>query len=375
VILKNGRIVLPDRIVEGDIEVEDGRIKSIGASEASGINCSSKIIAPGLIDIHIHGCNGKSVMKGEIKEISQHLAEHGVTSYLPTTITASEEELRATVRNISSLVGKTEGSEILGVNLEGPWVSRNMPGAQAIEHIRKGSIEEFERINMNDGSIKIVTLAPEENLSIIKELSQRCIVSLGHSNASYETTKKAIDLGAKLSTHTFNTMRPLHQREPGIVGAVLEDDRVFCEFIPDLVHLHPAIVRIIWRVKGRERAIAVTDGTEASGLDDGIYDLSLGRIRVSDGRAIREDGTIAGSAITLDACIKNLAGMGFSLPDIFRAAALNPAELLGIKRKGSIEIGKDADLLILNKKLSVEKVFVKGKEMASHISDNLYSSL
>jgi len=350
----SGKIVLPDRIIEGNIEIEDGRIKRIESAGSAG----SKIIAPGLIDIHIHGCNGKSVMKGEIKEISEHLAKHGVTSYLPTTITASEEELKAVVRNIS--MEKTGGSNILGVNLEGPWVSKDKPGAQAIEHIRKGSIEEFERIN--NGCVRIITLAPEENMSIIKELSERCIVSLGHSNADYETAKKAIELGAKLSTHTFNAMRPLNHREPGIVGAMLEDDRVFCEFIPDLVHLHPAIIKLIWRAKGRERAIAVSDGTEASGLDDGVYDLSLGRIRVSDGRAIREDGTIAGSAITLDACIKNLAGIGFSLPDIFRAAALNPAELLGLKNKGRIAEGADADLVVLDKDLNIEKVLIKGVE-------------
>jgi len=363
VILRGGRVVLPDRIIEGDIEVEGGKIERVGAVSSSGpsIDCSSKIIAPGLIDIHIHGCHGRSVMDGEIREMSEMLAGHGVTSFLPTTITAPEEELRAIVRKVSSAMTRSGGSEILGVNLEGPWVSRVRPGAQPLEYIRRGSIEEFERIN--DGSVRIVTLAPEDNLPIIGELSRRCIVSLGHSDADYETTKKAIDLGARLSTHTFNTMRPLHQREPGIIGAVLDDERVYCEFIPDLVHLHPAMIRILWRAKGRERAIAITDGTEASGLEDGVYDLSLGRIVVSKGKALREDGTIAGSAITLDACIKSLAYIGFSLPDIFRAAALNPAELLGIKSKGSISVGKDADLVVLDKDLNIEKVFVKGEEL------------
>jgi N-acetylglucosamine-6-phosphate deacetylase len=257
-------------------------------------------------------------------------------------------------------MGKEKGSEILGVNLEGPWISTKKPGAQPLEYIRKGGIDEFERVS--DECVRIVTLAPEENLSIIEELSKRCIVSLGHSDADYDTAKRAIELGARLSTHTFDTMRPLHHREPALVGAVLEDDRVYCEFIPDFVHLHPAIVKLIWRAKGKERAIAVTDGTEASGLEDGVYDLSLGRIRVNKGKATLEDGTIAGSAITLDACIRNLSSIDFSLPDIFRAAALNPAELLGLKRKGSIEAGKDADLIILDKDLSIEKVFIRGEE-------------
>jgi N-acetylglucosamine-6-phosphate deacetylase len=230
-----------------------------------------------------------------------------------------------------------------------------------LQYIKRGSIEEFDRIN--NGCVRIVTLAPEENLSLIGELSERCIVSLGHTNADYETAKKAIDLGARLSTHTFDAMRPLHHREPGIVGAVLDDEKVYCEFIPDLVHLHPAIIKLIWRAKGKERAVAVTDGTEASGLKDDIYDLSLGRIKVSNGRAIREDGAIAGSAITLDACIKNLSSIGFTLPDIFRAAALNPAELLGLKNKGSIETGKDADLVVLNKDLNIDKIFVRGREV------------
>jgi N-acetylglucosamine-6-phosphate deacetylase len=363
VILRDGRIVLPDRVIKGDIEVEDGKIERVGAvsSSAPSIDCSSKIIAPGLIDLHIHGCHGMSVMNGDIREMSEMLAGHGVTSFLPTTITAPEEELRTIVRKVSSAMGKTGGSEILGANLEGPWVSRVRPGAQPLKHIRKGSIEEFDRIN--DGSVRIVTLAPEDNLPIIKELSRRCVVSLGHSDADYETTKKAIDLGARLSTHTFNTMRPLHQREPGIIGAVLDDERVYCEFIPDLVHLHPAIIRILWRAKGRERAIAITDGTEASGLEDGVYDLALGRIRVSDGKALREDGTIAGSAITLDACIKNLASIGFPLPDIFRAAALNPAELLGLESKGSLEVGNDADMILMDRDLNIERVFIKGEEV------------
>ena len=300
-------------------------------------------------------------MNGEIEAMSEFLAVHGVTSFLPTTIASSEESLRAMVNKVLSLRGNEKGSEILGVNLEGPWISTKKPGAQPMKYIRKGSIEEFDRID--NGAVRIVTLAPEENLSLIGELSKRRIVSLGHSNADYDTTKRAIELGARLSTHTFNTMNPLHHREPGIVGAVLEDDRVYCEFIPDLVHLHPAIVKLIWRAKGRERAIAVTDGTEASGLKDGIYDFSLGRIRVSEGRAILEDGTIAGSAITLDTSVKNLHSIGFSLCDIFRAAALNPAELLGLKRKGRIEAGKDADLLILNKDLGIERVFVRGERV------------
>ncbi|MDY6985183.1 MAG: N-acetylglucosamine-6-phosphate deacetylase [Candidatus Thermoplasmatota archaeon] len=352
----SGRIVLPDRVIEGSIEIEDGRIKRIESTGSAG----SRIIAPGLIDIHIHGCHGKSVMKGEIDEISEHLAEHGVTSFLPTTITAPEESLRSVVKIASALMGKEKGSNILGVNLEGPWVSRDKPGAQPLEHIRKGSIEEFERIN--NGCVRIITLAPEENMSIIKELSERCIVSLGHSNADYETAKRAIELGAKLSTHTFNTMRPLHHREPGLVGAVLEDERVYCEFIPDFVHLHPALIKLIWRAKGEDRAIAITDGTEASGLEDGVYDLSLGKITVSKGRAVREDGTIAGSAIILDSCIKNLYSIGFSLCDIFRVASFNPSELLGLKNKGRIAEGADADLVLLDKDLNIEKVFIKGVE-------------
>ncbi|HIH98801.1 MAG TPA: N-acetylglucosamine-6-phosphate deacetylase [Thermoplasmata archaeon] len=363
--LSAGKIVTPYACLKnGVIEVEKGMITGIWEEKNKRrVNFPNSTLVPGLIDMHVHGCKGYSVMKGEISEMSSVLASHGVTSFLPTTLTSPVEDLKPIAQKILELNrGKECISQILGLNLEGPWISKDQPGSQSKEHIRKASIEELKEINVGN-IVKVVTLAPEENMDIIKELVKRkIIVSLGHSNADYDTAKKAIVLGAKLSTHTFNAMRAFHHRDPGIVGAVLESGGVYCEAIPDLIHLHPSVLKILIKVKGTERVIPVTDGTEAAGLPDGEYGLSLGRVIVKKGACRQEDGTLAGSTLFLDQGIKNLVKIGIDLKDAVRMATVNPATLLGIEdRKGSITVGSDADLVLLNKNMEVERVYVGGK--------------
>ena len=302
-------------------------------------------------------------MNGEISEMSAYLAHHGVTSFIPTTITSPIEDLRVVAEKVLQVIReKRYVSQVIGLNLEGPWISRDKPGSQPVEHIKKAEIEEFDEINVGK-VVKIITIAPEGNLNVIKEISQRGVItSIGHSNADYETAKEAIAMGARLSTHTFNAMRAFNHREPGILGAVLESAEIYCEVIPDLIHVHPSVLKILIKLKGIDETILITDGIEAAGLGDGEYELSLGRVNIKDGACRLEDGTLAGSTLILDQGMRNIVNLGVNLKDAVKMVTTNPATLLGIDdRKGSIEIGKDADIVILNKDLEVDGVIINGE--------------
>jgi N-acetylglucosamine-6-phosphate deacetylase len=373
ILLKNGRVITPFDARDEDIGVMSDKIVDIGKelierNYAEKIDCRGKFIIPGLIDIHVHGCKGFSVMDGKTVEMSLFLANHGVTSFLPTTIASSFGDLKRVGEEVSyAIKGGKCISHILGLNLEGPWISREKAGSQPKQFIGKASIEEFDEINV-ENIVKIITLAPEENMEIIEGLFKRGVtVSLGHSNADYETAKKAIAMGAKLSTHTFNAMRSFHHRDPGIVGAVLESEKIYCEVIPDLIHVHGSVLKILIKVKGVDKVILITDGTEAVGLEDGEYDMSLGRVNIRKGACRLANGTLAGSTLTLDQGIRNLISLGISLRDAVKMATINPATLLSVEdRKGSIAIGKDADVVILNKNLEVDRVIIEGKMISQN---------
>lgn len=328
-------------------------------------------VVPGFIDVHIHGASGSDVMDGTLlalETISQALAEEGTTAYLATTMTAAPEKINDVMQNIQVYRQQPKtGAHLLGVHLEGPFLSPKKVGAQSAEKILAPRLDYFNQWQQkSDNAIRLVTIAPElagagEFIQALHKQNIR--VSIGHTEATYAETCAAIQAGCSHVTHLFNAMRGIHQREPGTVSAALLSDKVTAELIVDGVHLHPAIVELALKVKGKEKIVLVTDAMRAKCLADGAYDLGGQTVNVKYGVASLSDGTLAGSTLKMPIAIQNL--MQFTrcdLMDAVRCAAGNPAKLLGIeKQKGSIAVGKDADLVVLSETLQVVLTIVNGQ--------------
>jgi N-acetylglucosamine-6-phosphate deacetylase len=385
--IKNARIVTPYEILENcEVIIENGKIADIrenGSLPAGGfdevIDAEGNYLTPGFIDIHNHGSFGKDVMDATFQAldtISRFHVKNGVTGFLAATLTASIEEIKGAVKNAADYIKtqnngvefphKKAGAELLGIYLEGPYFSKSRKGSQPQEHIRDPRIDELEGIIRASGNnVKVVALAPEipgalETVSYLK--SRGIKVSAGHTDANYNETKKGIDRGITLATHIFNGMRNFTHREPGVVGAVLTDERVYCEMICDGIHLHPATMKLIVTAKGFDRVVLISDAMMACGLSDGEYKLGPQKVFVRNGEARLHDGTLAGSTLTLNKAVYNMVyRLGFPVHHAVRMATLNPARAIGVShRKGSIEIGKEADLVIFAEDFRVLTVFVKG---------------
>ncbi len=381
IIIINGTIITPFHLVSGKaIIIEKGRIREIANKEelstatltgAEVIEGKDKFIAPGYIDIHVHGGGGSDVMDGDYEAINQIAIAHshfGTTSFLPTTMTMSKDKIIRSLRSICEAVKKgTAGAEILGIHMEGPYINPEKKGAQKEEEIKKISIEEFLEFNQASGNlIRLVTIAPEMPgaIGLIKYLyKQGIIASVGHSNATYVQTQAGIQAGLSHVTHTFNAMRGLHHREPGVVGAALTSPELTVEVIADGIHIHPIVLKILTKIKEGEKIVLITDSMRAAGLKEGTYDLGGQEVIVAKGQARLKDGTLAGSVLTMDKAVKNMVNkVGIQLPKVVQMASFNPAKCLGIDdKKGSLEPGKDADIVILNKNLETELTVVAGK--------------
>ena len=327
-------------------------------------------LIPGLIDLHVHGANGKDVMDGTeeaMQAISVALAQEGVTGFLATTMTADVERIEAALQVIPKVIEKPEGAAILGVHLEGPFISKEKMGAQHGDHVRSPDVSLFQKWQSLSGdSIKLVTLAPElpHADEFIKALrGMNVIASIGHTNATYGETVEAIAAGCTQATHLFNAMSGLHQRHPGAVGALLLADDVYAEIITDGMHLHPAIVEIAWQMKGKDKLFLVTDAMRGKCLGDGDFDLGGQHVHVKHGRAALPDGTLAGSTLRMPDAIKNM--MKFShctLIDAIHLATVNPVHVLGLSgTKGDISVGKDADLVVCDHEFVVKETMRCGK--------------
>jgi N-acetylglucosamine-6-phosphate deacetylase len=330
-------------------------------------------LVPGFIDLHIHGANHCDVMDATqeaLTVLSQTLATEGTTSYLATTMTASvcdiEKTLRA-VRDYFHTQRSILGATVLGVHLEGPFISPKKIGAQRADYLLTPDIEIFSKWQKEFGHvIKLVTLAPElpHSLAFIHYLREQHIVaSIGHTDATYLQTLEAIQAGCGYVTHLFNAMRGIQQREPGVVTAALLSEKVKTEMIVDGTHLHPAIVKLALRLKGIDNVVLVTDAMRAKCLGDGVYDLGGQAVHVTSGIAKLSDGTLAGSVLRMPEAIRHMiAFTDCSLYDAITMASKNPAKVLNIfDRKGSIAIGKDADLVVLDDDLQVVMTMVGGK--------------
>lgn len=381
IIIINGTIITPFHLVSGKaIIVEKGRIKEIVNKEelcttaltgAEVIKGKDKYIVPGYIDIHVHGGGGSDVMDGNYEAINQIAIAHshfGTTSFLPTTMTMSKDKIIRSLRSICKAVKKgTEGAEILGIHMEGPYINPEKKGAQKEDDIKKISIEGFLEFNQASGNlIRLVTIAPEMPgaIGLIKYLyKQGIIASVGHTNATYVQTQAGIQAGLSHVTHTFNAMRELHHREPGVVGAALTSPELTVEVIADGIHIHPVVLKILTKIKKGEEIVLITDAMRAAGLKEGTYDLGGQEVIVAKGQARLKDGTLASSVLTMDKAVKNMVNkVGIQLPKAIQMASFNPARSIGIDdKKGSLEPGKDADIVILNKNLETELTIVAGK--------------
>ncbi|MDR1914386.1 MAG: N-acetylglucosamine-6-phosphate deacetylase [Clostridiales bacterium] len=348
-----------------DIIIENGRISDIrdNAKDEEAGDLSGFIVLPGFIDIHVHGGNGFDTMDGTynaINTISVHKLKEGVTAFCPTTLTARRERMIKAIDAIRvSMKRGVAGAKVLGGFLEGPYISTKYAGAHPTEHIKKLSISEASQLlELGQGCIKSIAVAPEllHAIDFIGHMKQLNVnVRIGHSNASYEEATAAIECGANTIIHTFNAMSPFTHRNPGMVGAALENDKVYAELICDFVHTHRAAAKILFLAKGPEKIILVSDAMRATGMPDGKYMLGELSTTVIDGTARTESGSIAGSTLTILQAVKNMVSLGASFEDISLMACSNPAKAIGeFKNIGSIEIGKSADIIALDRDLNLQ---------------------
>lgn len=377
-LIKNVKIVLPDKILEGhSVVVNEGKISNILANKTiddanydNVIHGENNYLSPGFIDIHTHGNSGYDILDSTteaIDNISKYNLLNGVTSFLGTIITSSYSETVNAINNIGEYIDKKKESTILGIHLEGPFFNIIKKGAQPEEYIRKPDFGLMTDIlNRANENIKMVSIAPELEgaLDIIKMLDDKGItVAMGHTNATYDEAMKGINEGITVSTHLFNGMRSFTHRDPGVIGASLLDDRVYCEIIADRIHLHDATILMTVKIKGYDKVILVSDSMMASGLKDGEYLLGGQIVIVNEGIARLESGNLAGSTTNLRKSVYNMIHfLNIPICEVVKMASLNPAKAINVhKYKGSIEIGKDADLIIFDEDINIKMTMIKGK--------------
>lgn len=376
IIIRGGSIATPDEILKDHcLLIEEGRIRALPPESEiepdpgdQVIDADGLWVAPGLIDLHIHGCNGADTMDANpaaLETMACFLAAHGVTAFLPTTISAGREEIEAVLRAYRSLPPDAAGAQPLGLHLEGPYLNPKYAGAQPYDTLREPDPDEYTGW-LQSGAVKLVTLAPE--LDGAEEMIRTGTAggvrfAAGHTDASYEGMRQAAGAGLSQAAHTFNAMSPLHHRSPGAVGAVLSDARIYAEIIADGVHLHPAVVALAVKAKGIERVLLVSDAMRAAGLPDGQYDLGGQPIEVKGGVALTSRGRLAGSTLTLDAALRNVMQFaGLSFPQALRMATRTPAEALGLDGvKGELRPGADADVILLDETFQVRMTMAGGK--------------
>jgi len=370
-VLAGARVVLPSGVVDGArLTVEGTRIaasETAGAAEAATVDLAGYTVVPGFVDIHNHGGGGASFTSGTAEDILTAVRthrEHGTTTVVASTVTNQLDMLAKQAGLLSELV---EQGDLAGIHYEGPFISPCRKGAHNEGLLRHPDPADVRKlVEAGRGAVKMVTLAAEldggiDSVRLLADLG--VIAAIGHTDASYEQTLEAVEAGATVATHLFNAMPPLQHRDPGPIAALLEDERVTVELINDGTHLHPAVLELAFRSAGAERVAFITD-MDAAGFGDGLYELGPMQVEVRDGVArLVEGGSIAGSTLTLDTAFKRAVTLdGLSLADTVRAISTNPARLLGLDdRIGTLEPGKDADLVVLDKAYDLVGVMRKGE--------------
>ena len=361
--------------------VEDGIISSVSSrnqreipANASIVDLGEAILAPGFIDIHMHGGAGLDVMRAssdELPRLNHFLTKHGVTGYFPTTVAAPLEQTCNALERLADAIEAAHescdgtGALPLGIHLEGPFLSHQRRGVHPPEYLVEPTLQIFERLwQAARGHVRMMTIAPElpGALEVIAEAARRnVLVSIGHSDASLQAARAGVNAGARHATHTFNAMRPLDHRDPGILAEVLTDNRITADIIADGIHVMPEIVRLFLQAKGKEGAVLITDAISATGMPNGTYQLGLLQVEVKDGKCT-VDGKLAGSVLTMDRAVRNIMQFGnWSLQDSVGAASLNPSRAAGLAKHGRVSAGAEANLVALNSNGDVIQTFVRGR--------------
>lgn len=367
-IIKNGMVYSEKGTFEKvDIYIREDRFTDNNENDKDIMDAEGLYAIPGLTDIHFHGCAGYDFCDGSqeaLEAIATYQAENGITSICPATMTLDDEALTKIFTNAAEYKSE-KGATLVGINMEGPYLSYSKRGAQNPSFLRKPDGEHFRKMNKLSGNlIKLVVIAPEEEgaRAFIKELKDEVVISIGHTNANYQVALEAFNEGASHVTHLYNAMIPFSHREPGVVGAALDSESTKVELICDGIHVHPSVIRATFKIFGDDRIILVSDSMRATGMEDGQYSLGGQLVNVNGDRATLADGTIAGSVINLMECMKKAISFGIPVESAVKCVAVNPAKVIGIYDEyGSITPGKYANLVLLDKDFNVKVVILKGK--------------
>ena len=371
-------MVTPFRVAENHcVTIEGGRISQLGACEkvspprgARIVDVGGSIVCPGFIDLHVHGGKGKSFNAGnerDFDEIAEFYSAHGTTLMLATLYVDEKEAYLRTLENLAAYCAKPKHHLLHGIHLEGPFINRAMKGALNEAYIWEANIANWHRLKKAGGDyIRMITLAPElAGTEEIMQLAAQDGIAIGiaHSEARYEDIEVAIDNGLTQVTHIFNAMHTLHHRMPGVITAALLKRELKVHLIADCVHVHPAVIKLLYKLKGPTGILLITDAVSAAGQEDGIYDLAGKQIEMKGGKVYLEEGTLAGSVITLEKAVKNLVErVNIPVDEAIRMASLNPARVLGLdNRKGILAVGKDADIIVLDNDYEVCMTIIGGE--------------